>query len=153
MAIAGGLLSKGLPILADVVMAKGKEFVEEKTGIKLSADPQGNLNLPPEQIVILKKYEMDNAVELQKIALENRKVALQELRQQMGTEEWVEELRTKTIPWVDALHKMGRLISNWIIVAYAIISILTKHVITQEEVFLLGVGNGIYQFIKGKGQK
>jgi hypothetical protein len=55
------LMAKGLGLLADVVTAKGKEWVEDKTGVKLTTE------LSSEQLAQLKKYELDNSLELQKL--------------------------------------------------------------------------------------
>jgi len=149
--IVTALASNGLNLLADVALKKGKEFVEEKAGVKLNTDTQGNL--PPETLVVLRKYEMDNEVELKKIALEERKIDVEELKQLKDGEGYLEELKTKTIPWVDALHKMGRQIMNYVLVGYALVCVFTGHEITQYELLLIGGPNIAYQLIKGKGMK
>ncbi len=69
--IVGALLSEGLNVLGNAVLAKGKEFVEEKTGIKLEQ------NMSEETVLKLKQYELENEVELQKLQLENNKLDLE----------------------------------------------------------------------------
>lgn len=63
------------------------------------------------------------------------------------------ELQTKTIPWVDALHKMGRQLQWYITAVIVGISMLAGHEITSQEAMLLGGVSIAYQLIKGKGSK
>jgi len=72
-AIIQTLLSNGLGLVANAVMAKGKEFVEDKLGVKLSPD------MPPEQIAQVKIAEMQHEEELMKLRLEENKLNLEEL--------------------------------------------------------------------------
>ena len=58
----------------------------------------------------------------------------------------------KTIPWVDALHKMGRQIAIYLNIAVVFGSMCMGHTVTPEEVAVLCGGNMAYQFIKGKGK-
>ena len=67
------LLTNGLGLVANAVMAKGKEFVEDKLGVKLSPD------MPPEQIAQVKIAEMQHEEELMKLRLEENKLNLEEL--------------------------------------------------------------------------
>ena len=65
---------------------------------------------------------------------------------------YIKELETKTIPWVDALHKMGRQI-------LALVNIITIGILLYlgkcddpMTLVALTAPNGIYQYIKGKGR-
>ena len=62
------------------------------------------------------------------------------------------ELEIKTVPWVDALHKMGRQIINLITIGVTAALLLMEIDISPSEVMLLGGGNVAYQIIKGKGK-
>ena len=73
MPIIQTLLSNGLGLVANAVMAKGKEFVEDKLGVKLSPD------MPPEQIAQVKIAEMQHEEELMRLRLEENKLNLEEL--------------------------------------------------------------------------
>ncbi len=71
--ILAGLVSmladKGLDLISSAIDGgadKAKEFIEEKTGIKLDK------NLTDEQVAELKKFEMTNKIELEKLALANK---------------------------------------------------------------------------------
>lgn len=74
-----GLLStlagNGLNVLVGAITAKGKEFVEEKIGMKIPDDPA---KLTPELLVELKKAEMANEVALVQAAVEGKKIVLAE---------------------------------------------------------------------------
>ena len=65
---------------------------------------------------------------------------------------YLAELATKTIPWIDGLHKMGRQIINVITIIVVVVLVAIDHEITQYDVMLLGGGNFAYQIIKGKGK-
>lgn len=66
------LMGKGLTVLAGAVANKGKEFVEEKLGVKLEEQ------ITPEKALQLKQLELDREDDLQKWALENRKLDIEE---------------------------------------------------------------------------
>ena len=67
------LLQNGLGLVANAVMAKGKEFVEDKLGVKLAPD------MSPEQVAELKIKEMEHEEELMRLRLEEGKLGLEEL--------------------------------------------------------------------------
>jgi hypothetical protein len=75
-AIVAPLLKNGMSLLANAVMAKGKDYVEDKFGVKLGPD------LTPEQVVALKTAEMEHEEELRRLALEDRKLTLSEIEMQ-----------------------------------------------------------------------
>ena len=68
-------------------------------------------------------------------------------------------LKSRTIPWIDGLHKMGRQISNWLVLVatYRITTEILQsgEAITMEHVALAGAIGGptaLYTLIKGKGK-
>lgn len=69
------LLEKGLSLIANAAMAKGSEFIKDKTGIDIS---KGQLSAEDE--VRLKQYEMEHEEELLKIRLEEKKLNLDEIK-------------------------------------------------------------------------
>ena len=71
--IVGALLENGLSLLGNAVLAKGKNWVEQKTGVKLGE------NLSPEQVVALKQAEMEHEEELLRLKIEENKLDLQAL--------------------------------------------------------------------------
>lgn len=71
--IIAGLVSmladKGLDLISSAIDGgadKAKEYIEDRTGIKLDK------NLTDEQVAELKKFEMTNKLELEKLALANK---------------------------------------------------------------------------------
>ena len=73
MPLIQGLLSNGLSLVANAVMAKGQQFVEDKLGVKLAPD------MSPEQVAQLKIAEMQHEEELTRLRLEENKLDLEEL--------------------------------------------------------------------------
>lgn len=67
--IVSMLADKGLDLISSAIDGgadKAKEYIEDKTGIKLGKD------LTDEQVAELKKFEMTNKIELEKLALANK---------------------------------------------------------------------------------
>ena len=73
--------------------------------------------------------------------------------QQIKEQVYIQELQTKTIPWVDAVHKMGRQILNALSIIAVTTLIVMEIEITQYHVLLLGGPNLAYQLIKGRGRR
>lgn len=73
---------------------------------------------------------------------------LEQLKQQV----YITELKTQTIPWVDALHKMGRqIISLTTIIMVGIVVSLNPDIEIWK--ILSGAGPGaVYTLLKGTGQ-
>lgn len=65
------LLSQGLSLIGNTALAKGKEWVEEKTGVKLQPD------MPPEDLVKLKQYELEHEEELVKLQVQEDQIGLE----------------------------------------------------------------------------
>lgn len=72
-AILKPLLGNGLNLVGNAVLAKGKDWVENKLGVELKPD------MAPEDIIKLKQAEMEHEEELLKLKLESDKLDLQEL--------------------------------------------------------------------------
>ena len=73
--IVKALMENGLSTLAGAVVAKGQEWVEEKTGLDLSQAPKAT----PEQLLAMKQAEMKHEEILLQGQLEGRKLDLQEV--------------------------------------------------------------------------
>lgn len=65
---------------------------------------------------------------------------------------YIEELRCKTIPIVDAFHKMGRQLTIWAQMAFYFYCAENGIEITQELVMGVSSTAGIYAFAKGSGK-
>lgn len=73
MPIIQSLLSNGLGLVANAVMAKGQAWVEGKTGVKLQP------NMPPEEVAQLQMAQMEHEEELMRLKIEDNKLDLEEL--------------------------------------------------------------------------
>ena len=72
-AILTPLLGNGLNLVANALMAKGKDYVEKKLGVELKPD------MTAEEIIRLKTAEMEHEEELLRLKIEENKLDLQEL--------------------------------------------------------------------------
>ena len=73
-ALLAPLLSQGLSLIGNAVMAKGKDWVEEKTGVKLDQP------LTAADTLKLRQYEMDHEEELLRLRIEEKKLGIDELQ-------------------------------------------------------------------------
>ena len=69
------LLSQGLNLIGNAVMAKGKEWVEDKTGVKLDGQP-----LSEADTIKLKQFEMEHEEELTRLRIEDKKLDLADVQ-------------------------------------------------------------------------
>lgn len=77
--IVAALLSQGLGLLGNAVMAKGKEVIEEKLGVNIEEAMQS-----PEGLQKLRQMELDHEEFLMTNALENRKLDLEEKKVELA---------------------------------------------------------------------
>ncbi len=96
-------------------------------------------------VAIVKEAVVDKDKQIQIIG------NLEEIQRQTQKEIYIKELDTKTIPWVDALHKLSRTILNLVTIIGVFILIAMGHEFTQYELLLIGGPNIVYQYVKGKG--
>ena len=72
-ALIAPLLSQGLSLIGNAVLAKGKEWVEEKAGVKLDQP------LSAEDTLRLRQFEMEHQEELLRLRIEEKKLGIDEL--------------------------------------------------------------------------
>lgn len=72
-ALIAPLLTQGLSLIGNAVLAKGKEWVEEKTGVKLDQP------LSAEDTLRLRQFEMEHQEELLRLRIEEKKLGIDEL--------------------------------------------------------------------------
>lgn len=100
--ILAELLQNGLSLLGNAFLAKGQDWVEQKTGIKLGP------NMPPEQIVALKQAEMAHEEELLKLRQEDNR--LDTARLELGLRDTADardrEVKIATAPDAPLLNKI-----------------------------------------------
>lgn len=100
--IVAALLQNGLSLLGNAVLAKGQEWVEQKTGVKLAP------NMTPEQIAALKQAEMAHEEELLRLRLEDNKLDVARL--EIGVKDTADardrEVKITTAPEAPLLNKI-----------------------------------------------
>ena len=72
-ALLAPLLTQGLSLIGNAVLAKGKDWVEDKTGVKLDGP------LSDADATKLRQYEMDHEEELLRLRIEEKKLGIDEL--------------------------------------------------------------------------
>ena len=77
-ALLAPLLQQGLGLIGNAVMAKGKEWVEDKVGVKLDQP------LSAEDVTKLKQFEMEHQEELLRLRIEEKKLGVEELQAYMA---------------------------------------------------------------------
>lgn len=77
--IIQALLGKGLSLVANAVLAKGKEYIKEKAGIDLNKE-----SLSEQDVVALKKYEMEHEEELMKLQIEDNRLDLEMVKSMLA---------------------------------------------------------------------
>lgn len=80
MPIIASLLSAGLGKVANALLVKGAEWVEQKSGLKIEMEKQPS----PEQLMAFKQFEMDHEEELQRIQLEQDKLSAEAFKLALG---------------------------------------------------------------------
>lgn len=68
------LLQQGLSLIGNAVLAKGKDWVEEKTGVKLDQP------LSAEDTFKLKQFELEHEEELLRLRIEEKRLNLDEIK-------------------------------------------------------------------------
>lgn len=69
--ILASLLQNGLSLLGNAFLAKGKDWVETKTGVSLDKP------LSEESLLKMKQFELENELELQKLQREDNKLDME----------------------------------------------------------------------------
>jgi len=108
--LIAALVNAGLPLLAGAVMSKGRELVEEKTGIKLP-DIEVGQSIPPEQVAELARIEKDRAIELDRLANERERIAADDRASARAREIAVKD-------WIPGLLSIGVTCGFFGILAY-----------------------------------
>lgn len=79
------LLAQGLNLLGNAALAKGKEWVEEKTGVKLQP------NMSDDDLLKLRQYEMDHQEELLRLRIEENKLDIEIFKEEVKDRESARE--------------------------------------------------------------
>lgn len=131
--IVGALLENGLSLLGNAVLAKGKDWVEQKTGVKLGE------NLAPEQVVALKQAEMQHEEELLKIRLEDNKLNAEifKVETQAVTDRWKADMASDS--WLSKNIRPMTLIA--ILAGYFVFALMSAFGYNATESYVTLLGN------------
>lgn len=77
-ALIAPLLAQGLSLIANAAMVKGKEWVEEKTGVRLDQP------LSADDTLKLRQYEMQHEEELLRLRLEDNRLELEAFKAEVA---------------------------------------------------------------------
>ncbi len=127
------LLSNGLGLVANAVMAKGKEFVEDKLGVKLAAD------MPPEQIAQIKIAEMEHEEELMRLRLEENKLDIEAFKAEAAavTDRWTADMSSDS--WLSKNIRPMTLIA--ILAGYFLFAFMSAFGMEANESYVTLLGN------------
>lgn len=125
------LLSQGLNLIGNAVMAKGKEWVEEKTGVKLDGAP-----LSDADAVKLKQFEMEHEEELMRLRVEDNKIDLEAFKEEVKDKG---NARNRDVE----MMKIGR--HNW----RADLMVLAAAVAVGFLVYMVWVDSNLNEYVKG----
>lgn len=138
-ALLAPLLSQGLSLISNAVLAKGKDWVEEKTGVKLDQP------LSAEDTLKLRQYEMEHEEELLRLRIEEKKLGIDELEIMLRasanednnvSDRWKSDMTSDS--WLSKNVRPGTLV--YILTAYLIFALLdgAGYKISESYVALLG---------------
>jgi len=127
------LLQNGLGLVANAVMAKGKEWVEDKTGVKLAPD------MPPEQIAQLKIAEMQHEEELMRLRLEENKLDIEAFKVEASavTDRWTADMASDS--WLSKNIRPMTLIA--ILSGYFLFAFMSAFGLEANESYVTLLGN------------
>lgn len=95
------LASNGLGILANAIQAKGKEFIEEKIGVKI---PQDGI-MSPELLSQLKEREMEHEETLLQLGIEQAKQSLEETKAYLEDTQNARNMQVEALKQADVFSK------------------------------------------------
>jgi hypothetical protein len=138
-ALLAPLLSQGLSLIGNAVMAKGKDWVEDKTGVKLDGP------LSDADATKLRQYEMEHEEELLRLRIEEKKLGIDELTVMLKaaanednnvSDRWKADMTSDS--WLSKNVRPGTLV--YLLTAYLIFALLdgAGYKISESYVSLLG---------------
>ena len=131
--VVAALLQNGLSLVANAVLAKGKDWVEQKTGVKLGD------NLTPEQVTLLKQKEMEHEEELMRLRLEDNKLDLEFFKSESEavTERWKADMSSDS--WLSKNIRPMTLIA--ILCGYFVFALMSAFGYNATESYVTLLGN------------
>ena len=133
MSIIQTLLSNGLGLVANAVMAKGQAFVEDKLGVKIAP------NMSPEQVAELKIKEMEHEEELMRLKLEENKLNIEAFKAEAEavTDRWTADMSSDS--WLSKNIRPLTLIA--ILSGYFVFAFMSAFGMEANESYVTLLGN------------
>jgi hypothetical protein len=133
MPIIQTLLSNGLGLVANAVMAKGQAFVEDKLGVKLAP------NMSPEQVAELKIKEMEHEEELMRLKLEENKLNIEAFKAEAEavTDRWTADMSSDS--WLSKNIRPMTLMA--ILAGYFVFAFMSAYGLEANESYVTLLGN------------
>lgn len=133
MPIIQTLLSNGLGLVANAVMAKGQQFVEDKLGVKLAPD------MSPEQVAQIKIAEMQHEEELMRLRLEEGKLDIEAFKAEASavTDRWTADMSSDS--WLSKNIRPMTLIA--ILAGYFLFAFMSAFGMEANESYVTLLGN------------
>lgn len=127
------LLQNGLSLLGNAVLAKGKDWVEKKTGVKLGD------NLTPEQLTQLKQAEMQHEEELMRLRIEDNKLDVELFKAEAAavTDRWKADMSSDS--WLSKNIRPMTLIA--ILTGYFMFALMSAFGYNATESYVTLLGN------------
>lgn len=127
------LLQNGLSLLGNAVLAKGKDWVEQKTGVKLGD------NLTPEQLTQLKQAEMQHEEELMRLRIEDNKLDIELFKSEAAavTDRWKADMSSDS--WLSKNIRPMTLIA--ILTGYFMFALMSAFGYNATESYVTLLGN------------
>jgi len=128
------LLANGLPMIANAAVAKGAEWVEERTGVKL--DPVG---VPAQDMEKLREFQAQNELELRKLWVEDNKlVAGLAVQENEGvTKRWLGDMASDS--WLSKNIRPMTLV--WLVAVYTLFAVMSAFGRKVDEVYITMLGD------------
>lgn len=128
VALGKYLVANGLPLIANAVLAKGKEVVEERLGVKLE---QGMTN---EQLLTLKQREFDHQEFLMNMALQDKTLEADWMKteQVTTTERWKADMASDS--WLSKNVRPGVLV--YILFTYTLFAVSSAFGVEVKQAYV-----------------
>lgn len=139
-AVIAALVSQGLGLTANAVLARGAEWLKETTGIDLDLDGP-DPKLTPEQLTIIRQRELENELELRKLTLEEQKLDLQTMQliaevekteQQEVTKRWQSDMGSDS--WLS--KNVRPMVLVYLLTAYTAFSLMSVWQMNVNQTFV-----------------
>lgn len=132
-AILAPLLANGLNLVANAVMAKGKDYVEKKLGVELKPD------MSPEDLARVQIAQMEHEEELLRIRMEEKKLDIEAFKAEAEavTTRWTADMSSDS--WLSKNIRPITLIT--LLIGYFVFAAMSAFGYAAEQSYVTLLGN------------